>query len=43
MRLYGGILLSHKKKETMPAAAIWLDPEVIALKEVSRKEKDEYL
>ena len=43
MHLYNGILLSRKKNETMPIAAIWLDLEVITLNEVSQKEKEEYL
>ena len=43
MRIYNGILLSHRKDETMPIAAIWLHLEVITLNEVSQKEKDKYL
>ena len=29
-----------KKKETMPFAATWMDPEMIRLSRVSQKEKD---
>ena len=35
-----GILLSHKKKEIMPFAATWMDPEIIILSEVTKKDKD---
>ena len=31
-----------KKKEIMPFAATWLQPEIIILSEVSQKEKDKY-
>ena len=40
--VHNGILLSHKKSETMPSAATWMDPEIIVLGEVSKKEKDKY-
>ena len=43
MHVYNGILLSHKKNETIPVAAIWLGLEVITLNEVSQKEKNNYL
>ena len=36
---YNGILLSHKKDETMPFAAAWIDLEIM-LSEVSQKKKD---
>ena len=32
---YNGILLSHKKNETMPFATIWMDLETMILREVS--------
>ena len=31
-----------KKKERMPFAATWMDPEIIILSKVSQKEKDTY-
>ena len=34
---YNGILLSHKKKEIMPFAAIWMDLEIIILHEISQR------
>ena len=41
VHIYNGILLSHKK-EIMPFAATWVQPEIIILSELSQKEKDEY-
>jgi len=41
--IYNGILLSHKKKEIMPFAAIWMDLEIIILSETSQTEKDKYM
>ena len=39
---YNGILLSHKKNETMPFVATWMQLEILILSKVSQKEKDEY-
>ena len=39
---YDGILLSHKKNEMMPFAAVCMQLEIITLREVSQKEKDKY-
>ena len=38
--IYNGILLSHKKNETMSSAAPYRDLEIIILREVIQKEKD---
>ena len=35
----GRILLSHKKNEIMPFAAMWMDLEIIILSEGSQKDK----
>ena len=35
--LYSGVLLSHKKNEIMPSAAIWMDLEMITLHDVSQR------
>ena len=36
LHIYNGILLSHKKNETLPSAATWMDPENITLNELSQ-------
>ena len=36
---YNGILLGHKKKEIMPFAETWMQPEIIILSEVRKKDK----
>ena len=41
VHIHNGTLLNHKK-EIMPFAAIWMDLEIIILREVSQKEKDKY-
>ena len=35
--MYDGILLSHKKNETMPFVATWMDLEIIMLSEVRQR------
>ena len=42
VRIYNGILLSHKKNEIMPFAATRMDLEIVILSEVSQTEKDKY-
>ena len=34
VHIYNGILLSHKRNETMPFAATWMDLETIIISEV---------
>ena len=42
VHIYGGIILSIKKKERMSFAATWMQLGIIILSEVSHKEKDKY-
>ena len=42
VHIWNGILLSHKKNEIIPFAAIWMDLEVIILSEESQIEKNKY-
>ena len=40
--LYSGILLSHKKKKTLPFATVFMDVGNIMRSEVSQSEKNKY-
>ena len=40
--IHNGILLSHKKNETMAFAATWMDLEIVILSEINWKEKEKY-
>ena len=42
IHLYNGILLSHKKKETLPFVTAWMDLESIMLSEIRHSERDKY-
>ena len=39
---HNGILFTHKKKEILPFATTWMDPEDLMLSEISQVEKDKY-
>ena len=38
VHIYNGILLSHKKNEIMPFAAMWMDLEIIILSEDRKRQ-----
>ena len=42
VRIYNGILLTHKKDEIMPFAATWMGLDIVILNEVSQTEKEKY-
>ena len=42
VHVYNGILFSHKKKEILPLATMWMDPEDITLSEINQTEKGKY-
>ena len=42
VHVYNGILLNHKKNETVPFAEMWMALETVIQNEVSRKEKNKY-
>ena len=37
LHIFNGILLSFKNNEIMPFVATWIDPEIIILSEVRKK------
>ena len=39
-RIYNGILLSNKKNETVPFAAIWMDLEIIVLSTINQTDRE---
>ena len=39
---HNGMLLSHKKNETVPFATTWMDLKIIILGEVSQTERHKY-
>ena len=39
VHIHNGILLNHKENEIMSFAATWMQLEIIALSEISQKEK----
>ena len=43
VRIYNGILLSHKKNKIMPFAATWMQLVIILPSKVSQKEKNYYI
>ena len=42
IRIYNGILLSHKKNEIMSFAVTWMDLKIVILSEVSQTKKDKH-
>ena len=42
VHIHSEILLSHRKSETRPLEAIWLDLEIIIPSEINQTEKDEF-
>ena len=42
VRIYNGILLTHKKDEIMPFAATRMGLDIVILNEVSQTEKEKY-
>ena len=40
--MHNGILLSHKKNETLPFAMVWIDLEGIMHSEISQTVKEKY-
>ena len=42
VHIYSEILVSHKKNEILSFVAIWMDQEIIVLKELNQTENDKY-
>ena len=42
VHIHSGVLLTIKKNEIMPFAAMWMDLEIVIVCEVSQTEKDKY-
>ena len=42
VRIYNGILLSHKRNKIRPFVETWMNPETVIQSEVSHKEKNKY-
>ena len=40
VHIHSGVLPSHEKRETVPFAATWMDPENVIVSEVSQEEID---
>ena len=40
VRIYNGILFSHKKNKIVPFAKTWMDLDIIILSEVSQRESN---
>ena len=43
VRIYNGVLLSHKKEKSHVICKAWTELEIIILSETSQKEEDKYI